>query len=272
MLRASDSPLWSTWERLFAEPGPDAEARADAFFEANRETLLAGTAVLWPEVESYLDLMKMRVADGPAFFDSEKQNEPVNPADCLFREDWFVYLEEEDLRRALAAGDYRGIYGAVDPSMGHGSRRTDPSAIVIGAVRETGHLDILEADIQRRHPDAIMEALFEYHRAYEFSRVAIEEVQFQELFKDQVIRESARRGLYLPVEGVRPHTDKTLRISKLQPHIKNGLIRFRRADRLLLDQLKYFPKAEHDDGPDALEMLFTLAVSRRHGPRIRRLR
>ena len=52
--------------------------------------MLDGTDVLWPEVEDYYYLMKMRVSDGPAFFDSEKQNEPVNPEDCLFKEEWLT--------------------------------------------------------------------------------------------------------------------------------------------------------------------------------------
>ena len=268
----SASPLWQDWERIFISGREDAERRADKFFESHKKEMEAGTAVLWKEVEDYYYLMKMRVSDGPAFFDSEKQNEPVNPDDCLFQEDWLTLVDEEEIRRAIHCGEYRDFYCGVDPSMGHQSRRADPSAIVIGGVRQNGQIDIIEADIRKRHPDAIMEDLFDYHQQYNFSRIAIEEVQFQELFKDQVIREGARRGIYPPVEGVRPHVDKTLRISKLQPHIKNGMIRFRRADRLLLDQLKYFPKADHDDGPDALEMLFSLIVSQNPGPRVRKVK
>ncbi len=95
--------------------------------------------------------------------------------------------------------------------------------------------------------------------------MGIEEIQFQELFKDLVVKESARRKLYVPVEGIRPNSDKTLRISKLQPHIKNGVIRFRKQQTVLLDQLRYFPRADHDDGPDALEMVFSL-IHRNSGP------
>ena len=269
VLRWSSSPLWETWEQIYSNTAsPQAQDQADAFFQQHRTAMLAGTEVLWPEVENYYYLMKMRVSDGPAFFDSEKQNEPIHPEDCLFREEWFKYWGDPGGQTASLEPQDR-ILCAVDPSMGRG--RSDPSAILIGAVRQSGVIDILEADIRRRHPDAIMEDLFHYHTQYNFDRVVIEEVQFQEFFKDQVVRESARRGLYLPVEGIRPHADKTLRITKLQPHIKNGFIRFRRSDRQLLDQLKYFPKADHDDGPDALEMLFSLAARNQEGPRIRRL-
>ena len=272
IIRWSNSRLWERWETIYSDPSnAAAEKEADRFFAANREGMLEDTEVLWPQVESYDYLMKMRVSDGPAFFDSEKQNEPIDPDECLFQESWFTYLNEEEVDHALSNGNYQGFYCAIDPSMGHASRKSDPSAILIGGVRKNGWIDVLEADIQKRHPDSIMEALFQYHENYSFERIAIEEVQFQELFKDQVIQEGARRGIYLAVDGVRPNTDKTLRISKLQPHIKNGLIRFRKRDRILLDQLKYFPKADHDDGPDALEMLFSLISSGRNGPRVRRL-
>ena len=276
----SGSQLWERWEEIFSQVSEDADSEllADAFFEKHEEEMLRGTQVLWPEGESYYYLMKMRVSDGPAFFDSEKQNEPVNPEDRLFNEEWFSYWDRPDensrVQVEFDAEDFskgERVYCAVDPSMGHLSRKSDPSAIIIGVMRQSGVIDILEADIKKRHPDLIMEDLFVYHQLYQFERVVIETVQFQELFKDQVLKEGARRGIYLPVEGVRPNTDKTLRISKLQPHIKNGFIRFRRNQRTLLDQLKYFPKADHDDGPDGLEMLFSLVAGGGGGPRIRRI-
>ncbi len=272
VIQWSNSPLWQRWETLFSNPdNAEAEKEADQFFASHRDAMLKGTQVLWPEVEPYDYLMKMRVSDGPAYFDSEKQNEPVNPDDCLFQEDWFSFYDLDEMVLRLADGKYQGFYCAIDPSMGGASRKSDPSAILIGGVRENGVIDVLTADIQKRHPDRIMEDLFHYHEQYHFDRIVIEEVQFQELFKDQVIREGAKRGIYLAVQGVRPHADKTLRISKLQAHIKNGLIRFSKHDRVLLDQLKYFPKADHDDGPDALEMLFSLIAQGQNGPRIRRI-
>ena len=39
-----------------------------------------------------------------------------------------------------------------------------------------------------------------------------------------------------------------------------------------IDQLRYFPKADHDDGPDALEMVFSLITHHNtSGPRVRSL-
>jgi predicted phage terminase large subunit-like protein len=166
----------------------------------------------------------------------------------------------------------KGIYCAVDPSLDKQSRGADPSAIIVAGVDTEGYVDVLEADIRKRPPDATLEVLLTLYKKYRFTLAGIEEIQFQELFKDLVIKESAKRGLYLPVEGIRPNSDKVLRITKIQPHIKNGIIRFRSNQTQLIDQLKYFPKADHDDGPDALEMVFTLITHHNSfGPRIRKL-
>ena len=69
----------------------------------------------------------------------------------------------------------------------------------------------------------------------------------------------------MPAIPVQPHTDKILRIESIQPHMKNGLIRLHPSQTTLIDQLRHFPKADHDDGPDCLHMLWTLAVSRAAG-------
>jgi hypothetical protein len=38
-----------------------------------------------------------------------------------------------------------------------------------------------------------------------------------------------------------------------------GRIRLHVSHQALIDQLRHFPRADHDDGPDALEMLWRLA-------------
>lgn len=268
VIKWSVSPLWEEWEsRVVAKE----EEEASRFFEKNKKEMLEGTQVLWPEVESYIYLMKMRLSDGPAYFDSEKQNEPIHPSERLFNDEWFNYLDEAEVRDRLRYNGYTQFLASVDPSLGKVSKSADPSAIVILGITLDGLMDVIEADIKKRSPDRIIEDLFDFHKIYRLDKVVVEEVQFQEFFKDTIIKESAKRSLYLPIEGTRPVSDKVLRITKLQPHIKNGFIRFRRAHNILLNQLKYFPKADHDDGPDALEMAFSLAEQGTGGPRIRRL-
>jgi hypothetical protein len=47
-----------------------------------------------------------------------------------------------------------------------------------------------------------------------------------------------------------------LRIERLQPPIAAGLIRLNQTQTTLIDQLQQWPDADHDDGPDCLDMLW----------------
>lgn len=249
VIKWSESPKWEEWEKIITDLSIDGDTRpaeARAFFEKHRAEMLASTEVLWPDVEDYYYLMVERL-DGPAHFDSEKQNEPINPEDCLFQEEWFQYFEPGEEHLAAPA------YCYVDPSMGKQSAYSDPSAIIVAIRLPNGYIDIVVADIEKRHPDKIITDFLAYYKRFRFSAAGVEETQFQEFFKDTLLKESARTGLYPPVQGVKPVSDKKLRISSLQPWIKNGFIRFRKEQRTLLEQLKFFPKSDHDDGPDALE-------------------
>ncbi|MBI5075622.1 MAG: phage terminase large subunit [Nitrospirae bacterium] len=261
VLKFSQSKLWEQWEGIFRDISvgkAEAESLADAFFDQNKVKMLAGTEVLWPEQEDYYFLMKMRTTDGPAAFDSEKQNEPLNPEDQVFLEEWFVDWEDGDV-------DLTGVLhaGAVDPSLGKKNKRSDPSAILGGRMKgNILYLDI--ADIEKRQPDRIMTDILEHHKHDPFDKLRMETVQFQEFFARQFAQLAHDKGLTINIDEYMPNTDKDLRIIRLQPWIKNGWIRFRKEMRELKKQLIYYrPKNRggHDDGPDDLEMLLGLCES-----------
>ena len=263
VLSDATSPLWTDWERLASDlTDPDREKTAHAFYFKHRKEMLAGAKVLWPEKLSYYDLRLMRLTEGDAAFNSEMQNQPIDPAACLFSAQWFRYYNpaEVDFR----AADFR-FYGYCDPSLGR-TASSDYSAIVTLAVdRNTGLAYVWDADIQRRHPDRIIADILEKERLLRretgrgYALFGAETNQFQWFLKEQLARESARQGLYLPIQGVRSTEDKTMRVETLQPDVKNGYILFRRDQTLLLQQLSQFPLGAHDDGPDALEGARTLA-------------
>jgi predicted phage terminase large subunit-like protein len=262
IIRYSSSSLWNDWELIFTNitiGKEQAEASADAFFEEHKAEMLAGTEVLWPEVEDYYYLMKMRISEGPAYFESEKQNEPINPEDAVFLEEWITYYDDDEVDLSgLAHG------GAVDPSLGKKSKNADPSAIV-GGIKKGEIIYLTVGDIEKRHPDKITTDLLAYHEKRHFDQVAIEAVQFQEFFAGHVEKEAHKRNLTLNVLAVPENTDKDLRIIRLQPWIKNGWIRFRRSgmQELIRQFIYYRPKNKggHDDGPDAVEKLVNLLES-----------
>jgi conserved hypothetical protein len=244
-----DMALWDKWEDFFLNEG---EAVADAFYHANQAAMDKGSEVSWA-ARPLLALMKIRARDGHATFDSEYQNDPLSSDDAMFANALTYWTE---LPGELV------YFGALDPSLGKAGASRDPSAILVGGYhRETGKLYVIEAQVKKRLPDLIIEDVIRMQKQYQCQRWFVETVQFQEFLKDELVKRSAQRGIPVPATATKPNTDKMLRIESLQPHMANGLILLHSSQATLISQLRHFPKADHDDGPDALEMLWRNAVS-----------
>jgi predicted phage terminase large subunit-like protein len=242
--------LWERWEEILRNEG---EEQADAFYVLQREAMDAGSIVSWA-ARPLLALMKIRARDGHDTFDSEYQNDPVAGDNAPFAKVIQFWVNR------LADWVF---YGACDPSLGKQGASRDPSALLVGGFnRQTGILDVVEAQIKKRLPDRIIEDVISLQAQYRCLMWSIETVQFQEFLRTELIKRAAARGMPVPARAVQPHADKLLRIESLQPHMANGLIRLHPGQTTLIDQLRHFPKADHDDGPDALHMLWALAVSR----------
>lgn len=242
--------LWDQWERLYTTP-PDGPERARAFHAARREAMEAGAVVSWPDFRPLYTLMCKR-AENRAAFDAEQQNDPLAGDAAPFAGVLRYWTE-------LPPGLIR--FGACDPSLGKAGAGRDPSALLVGGWdRESLRLYVLAADIRKRHPDRIIQDLIALQRQWQCALWAVETVQFQEFFAEVLVREAARQGLPLPVLPLKNHTDKQLRIESLQPHFAQGRILLRPEQHALADQLRHFPLADHDDGPDALEMLWRAAT------------
>lgn len=256
--------LWEQWEQLFLaeasgeeldEDGPTQIGAAEAFYLQNKSDMERGAVVSWPTVRPLLRLMQIRAEEHHAF-DCEYQNDPTNADASLFKglqywvqpcRDW-IFL------------------GAHDPSLGRNNKSRDPSAMLVGGLdRNSGILDVVEAKIARVLPDKQITNIIEAQREYKCVQWSFESVQFQEFLRTELIKRSAIAGVPVPALPVLPNTDKALRIESLSAHVINGLIRSHRTHTVLNEQLLNYPEADHDDGPDALHMLWALAVARMGG-------
>ncbi len=241
--------LWERWEELLRNDG---EAVADAYYASHEHEMTAGSVVSWA-ARPLPALMKIRARDGHDTFDSEYQNDPVAGDNAPFAK--VIQFWVNRLNDWL-------FYGACDPSLGKQGASRDPSALLVGGFnRQTGILDVVEALIKKRLPDRIIEDVIALQRQYRCLVWAVETVQFQEFLRSELVKRSAAAGVPVPARAVQPHADKLLRIETLQPHMANGLIRLHPSQTTLIDQLRHFPKADHDDGPDALHMLWSVAMS-----------
>lgn len=247
--------LWEKWESLYTggadsdEAKAAAEAEAEAFYRKNKKAMDAGAIVSWPKVRPLYRLMTMRAVDHDAFL-QEQQNEAGNDDAAPFR----VIQFWVDRRRDWL------FFGAIDPSLGKQGKGRDPSAILVGGFsRETLTLDVVEADICRRVPDAIINRAIELQAEYHCLAWGVETVQFQEFLFTELVKRATRAGIPFPGIPMPENVEKALRIISLQPYVSGGKIRLHRSQSVLIEQLKFWPEADHDDGPDALEKLWRMA-------------
>lgn len=270
VLRFADrTDLWDAWSEIYwgraEHEGRSGKEAARAYFEAQRDDMLEGSEVLWPEREPYEVLMEQRLTEGQASFDAEKQNEPLDPEQCLFSAESFRHWDQdgETFHAMRKAGRYRRLVAACDPSLGKTTRRHDDTAIVVLGITSNGELDVVAADLAKRKPAQIIDRVLELAGEYGFEEIAVETNQFQEMLAEQLEREAGERSVRLRIRKVNHTGAKHARIQSLEPLITSGRLRFSRGQRELLDQLRQFPLGAHDDGPDALEMAVSIAKDNR---------
>ena len=132
MISFSDrDDLWDKWTELYTNLfDPDHKQHAREFYLEHEAEMLKGTEVLWPEKLDYYKLMVIKVSDGDAAFNSELQNDPIDPDSASFQEEWMDYYEPE----LVDFKDIRYVFvGANDPSLGK-NKKSDTSAIINLAV------------------------------------------------------------------------------------------------------------------------------------------
>lgn len=257
--------LWDEWTEIYTNLfDKDHKQHARDFYLQHEEDMLEGTEVLWPEKLDYYKLMIIRVSDGEAAFNSELQNDPIDPDSASFQEEWLDYYEPE----LVDFKDSRFVFvGANDPSLGK-NKRSDTSSIINLAVDiHSGYMYIETASVEKRKPDVIINDVFEINRRLKrdygrgFFKFGVETVQFQYFFKEVMAQLSVELGEYIPIEEIQSIQNKMLRIESLQPYIKNGYLKFNAKHKTLIKQLLEYPMGRNDDAPDGLQMAVALALT-----------
>jgi len=216
---------------------------------------------LWPAFKSAADLEVIRQQDARTYAALYQQN----PADASAAEgapelfgDW-IWVQPEHWPKKF---DLRVV--CVDASKGRSDKQGDYSAIVFLGVSKGGPLYV-DALLERIPLDQIVRKTIVFCDEKRPEYVGIEAEQFQELLIHEFRRQCGDDlGRRWPIYGMGTGgMPKVARIRRLSQYVINRELRFK-ADspgcRLLVDQLMDFPQAEHDDGPDALEMCTRLPI------------
>lgn len=205
---------------------------------------------LWPERFSRARLQEIERAIGPYKWSCLYQQMPTLATKAEWPESYWddIWTEKWPDKFELAAI-------AVDPSKGKDTKKSDYSGIVF--VGLCGNRMYVDADLARRPPSQIVRDTIQFWLQNPSDGVLLETNQFQELLAPEFARQTAEMKVPpLPLATVENFVNKEVRIGRLDPYFAQRSIKLRQTPgcKLLLDQLREWPLAGHDDGPDALEM------------------
>jgi len=284
---ADRQDLWEQWRKIYTNlDDPERVLKSDQFYKDNEVEMLKGTKVLWPEKESYLFLMKEMIEKGKKAFFKEKQNEPIGDEDTLFdRIHWYHETDKGLLIEssgAIVTWDELTAYGVIDPATGESKKKTktklDFTCLLSGYQDFKGRLFVHKDWTKREKPTRYISEIFEHHEVMGYEKFAVETNLYRNLLMENIVRERKNReaerktagvknwGLRIPFYEIENRDKKEKRIFTLEPKVTHGWILFNRSLSMeFMDQVEHFPNGDHDDGPDALEMLWGL-VNNRYKP------
>lgn len=276
--------LWNQWKSIYTNLDNENRAvDAKAYFDQNKKDMLQGTQVLWPEKEPYYDLMKEMVETGQRAFMKEKQNSPLSSEESLFENIWWYRQTKEGLiiERTGQIIPYKDLYayGAMDPATGESrsknTSKLDYTCIVSGYKDLKGRLFVHRDYTKRVRPNVYIAQVFEHYLEMKYEKFAIEYNLYRNLLLENILREKKRIeeerkksgvtdwGVKVPFYEIEQREKKEKRIFTLEPKVNNGWILFNRTLSMeFMQMIEEFPSGDHDDAPDALEMLWSLANNR----------
>ena len=202
----------------------------------------------------------------PSKFYQEYMNQARSPEDAVFSEDditnafydgvlrwdeekgsWYIKEDGKNI--------YVNIYIGIDPASSVLDNR-DYSVIMVVGVSEEHDYYVIEYWRKRALPMDCAEQIFKIAEKYSpIRRINIETIAYQEMLRDYVMRESKRRGMFLPgiEKGIKGYNQKKKErlFEGLQPLFSQKAAHLKKSHADFVDELIDFPKGAHDDIIDA---------------------
>jgi predicted phage terminase large subunit-like protein len=254
---ADHHDLWDIWTQIYRGKefygGVTGPETARKYFEDNKNEMLKGSEVLWPEHESCYDLMVLREQIGHYSFDSEKMNEPKDLNSYSVEEKALMFWEAdkitsaEDLHASLGGGI---SVAAVDPSPGKGK---DYSAIV-GAIYFKGKIYVTDVDYGRWDLQTLVKHICLLQQERKSAVFAYEANASQAWLGDEIKKES----VLVPIKPIINTTNKEGRMMRTMLLIQQGKIILSKRHRELIRQITNYPNVANDDILDALSMIVSI--------------
>ncbi|MDF1510867.1 phage terminase large subunit [Robertmurraya sp. DFI.2.37] len=255
------SDLWEQCRLIYVErENPNRLDDAIKFYEANKDEMLRGSRVLWPEVQPLWKLMTWKWDNGSKAFNTEYMNNPVDEESMIFNPDTFTYWDESGKKYDFTSDEYSLSMGI---DFAFGKERGDYSALsVVAKNKETDVIYVIDSFIQKLPLDDYFEIIVEKVKYWQPDVIAADANAAQEFIAGQLAKRFAAEGYPAStrLKEIKNRTKKSLRIEAMKPDIENGMIMFSRKHALLLEQFERYGQGANDDGPDSLNMAVTTVV------------
>lgn len=204
---------------------------------------------LWPERYPVEALDAIKAGRSRYWWQAMFQQRPGKWGDSR----WGMYLGER-IWAARWPEVFEASIVAVDPSLGADDRKGDYSAIVFMGL--SAGLLWVDADIARRPASQICADAVQMVLRHKADGITLEANGFQQMLSVPMQEAAMKARAVIPLTLLTNSVRKDMRINRLEPLLAAGQFVFRDSpgSRILVDQLGEFPRGDHDDGPDAMEM------------------
>lgn len=174
-------------------------------------------------------------------------------------------------RNAITLSDL-SIFTTIDPAVGEKETSDYTVFLTCGWARD-GRIFVLEVLRDHMDPHQTIATIFDVHSRHHPIKIGMEGEKYEKVLKHFFVAECRRRNVFpfLDELPINTRTSKQLRILALQPYFENRRIwiKSKSCDRPgleggmfhLVDELLRFPRAPHDDCPDALAMQLQVGLT-----------
>jgi hypothetical protein len=211
---------------------------------------------LWPALWPMERIEKRRRQMGTVRFNKEMRNR-VGAEESPIKEDWIVYIPQEELAPDIWIKKHFVVSSFLDPS-GKGTETSDFKAIVtVGQCVETSIIDTLNAWIRHATVNEMWAQVWKVDEEFNCG-MGVEINMFQDFLIDSYKNYAERVNRWVNMNKVNHSAEKKTRIiNRLSPLCEFRRLRFIKGNSdqdLLVEQIIYIMDENvNDDGPDALE-------------------
>lgn len=204
--------------------------------------------LLFPERLNTDYLIEQRKTLGSYMFANQYLNQIVPLGEQPLKREWLRYYEALPLKKRT--------FAFIDPAISQADS-ADFTALTVIDVDEDQNWYLRNAQRFKINPTQIVDLIFKVYAQYTPNRIGIEDVAYQKALLYMIHEECKRRGVRLPVEGVRPSTEATkeMRILGLVPRFEWGTLLLAKGLADFEMEYSQFPRGAPDDLLDSLQYM-----------------